>query len=141
MNNFGDHSSHSIKLRATASAIRQCLFFPPGEPVEIYYDHEGPWYVVEEINDLHYYGRKELEMPTVPNFKPIYQVPRSRRDPGTVIRSCYWRGDLEGDFAVPQTEINKGYVKVDRLCEWRTCGFQFGNHTCGRGRVSFKQFF
>ena len=136
MNNFGDHSSHSIKVRVSTTEFHKRLPILPGDHVEIVNDHEGPWIVVHKMNDLHYYGRQPLEAPTYPNFKPPYVVPRSSRDPNRPLPSCYWGGALEGEFAVETEKINEGYVAADRLCETRTTGFKYGNHTCGFGRVS-----
>ena len=136
MNNYGDHSSHSIKVKSSDEAFQEHCPIQPGDNVEIVNDHEGSWYVLENINDLHYWGRPPLAAATHPNFHPEYELPRSARDPNQVIASCYFGGSHDAPFAVPTEEINDNYVKADRRCEHRTNGFRYGNHTGGKGRVS-----
>ena len=137
MNNYGDHCSHSIKVRVSLAAFRMYRPLEPGDPVEIVQDHEGKWYVLSDIKELHYHGRERLPDATVPDFKPSYQHPRSTKDPTKLLKSPYFRGALRGSFAVSVRRINQAYEAVDRLSEYRTCLFRFGAHADGFSRVSY----
>ena len=137
MNSFGDHVSHSLKVRVSLAAFRNYRPIYPGDRVEIIQDHEGRWHVLEDIKELHYYGREALPAATVPDFKPNYEHPRSIKDPSKILKSSYFRGALRGSFAVPAERIDQSYVMADRLVEIRTCQFRFGAHTDGISRVSF----
>ena len=92
---------------------------------------------LQDINELHYHGRPALAAATHPNFHPDYEPPRSAHDPNQEIQSCYFGGAHDGPYGVDKKVINRAYRVADRLTERRTSNFRYGNHTGGKGRVSF----
>ena len=135
MNNYGEQVSSWLKVKVSAAVLLDNPLYPPGTDIEIYHDHEGPWYVTDRMNDLHYLGRAKLAAPTHPNFKAEYTIPRSTKDPTRQQKSLYWKGALKGCFGIAVSRIRRFYIVVNRRVEPPTQGFRYGAHNTGTAKV------